>query len=112
MHLCKERMKFIPCFCTGIAGMSRNLMTAQSEVEKEEAVTKLYVMLQQRIMWSRSPSSEVSDSLAEVLEINMPEFIKHLANTILRRDKQRSEQVRHISNSQHLEAHDCHRHLT
>lgn len=77
----------------GIAGMSMQLMAAQSEEEKEESVSKLYVMLQQRSMWSsRLPNGGI-DSLAEILDINMPEFLKFLANIILRKDKQSSDQV-------------------
>lgn len=68
-------------------------MAAQTEEEKEVAVTKLYVMLQQRIMWARNIISEAPDGLSEILDINMPDFLRHLANIILRKDKQQSDHV-------------------
>ena len=74
--------------------MSQTLMTAATDQDREEAVAKLYVMMQQRMMWSKRLAHGGADSLAEILEINIPEFLKYLANLILRRDKQKTEQVR------------------
>ena len=69
-------------------------MAASTDQEREEAMAKLYVMMQQRMMWSKRLPHGGADSLTEILEINIPEFLKFLANIILRRDKQSSEQVR------------------
>lgn len=74
--------------------MSAQLMTAKTEVEREEAVAKLYVLLQQRTMWlSRLPNAG-TDGLAGILNIDMPELIKFMANMILRTDKPCSDQAR------------------
>lgn len=77
----------------GIAGMSGTLMRATTDQDREEAMAKLYVMMQQRMMWSKRLPHGGADSLAEILDINIPEFLKYLANIILRKDKQSSEQV-------------------
>ena len=78
----------------GIAKMSQSLMTASTDQDREEAVTKLFVMMKQGMMWSKRLAHGGADSLAEILDINIPEFLKYLANLILRKDKQSSEQVR------------------
>lgn len=77
----------------GISGMTRVLMQSQTDSAREEAMVKLYVMLQQGMMLSRRVPQGGNDALAEILDISMPELLKFLANIILRKDKQCSEQV-------------------
>jgi len=80
-------------FSAGIAGMSRLLMRGSSELEKEHAVMKLYVTLLQSSGRSNGKGGGDSDGLSSIVDINFPDFLKHIANIVLRKDRHHSDHV-------------------
>jgi hypothetical protein len=79
--------------------MSRLLMRGSSEMEREQAVMKLYVMLLQSSGWSNRKGGENSDGLSSIVDIKFPDFLKHIANIVLRKDRHHSD---HVSPTAHL----------
>jgi len=69
-------------------------MKRGSELEREQAVMKLYVMLLQSSAWARSGKGEgVADGLSSIVKIDLPSLLKQIANIVLRKDKHHSEHV-------------------
>ncbi len=69
-------------------------MRRGSELEREQAVMKLYVMLLQNSGWSNIGKGEVGgDGLSSILEVDLPGLLKEIANIVLRKDKHHSEHV-------------------